>query len=94
MHSPVCQSLATSGALLGLLSVVAAHGHDEHINVTAEVTSPASDAAPESYFQYGQYSTWILAHIAIMTLAWVFILPVGTCISIIEVCINFLTLYE
>jgi hypothetical protein len=73
---------AVFGALLGLLSVVVAHGHDEKISVAVEATSPTSDAAPESYFQYGEHSTWIFAHILIMTLAWVFVLPVGTCISI------------
>ncbi|TVY24807.1 putative membrane protein [Lachnellula hyalina] len=40
------------------------------------------DAGPQSYFQYGEHSGFLVAHISLMTLGWMFILPVGVMFSI------------
>ena len=42
-----------------------------------ESHADASDDSPMSYFAYGKHSSTIMAHIALMVLAWCFILPVG-----------------
>lgn len=35
-------------------------------------------AGPMSYFAYGKHSSTIVAHIALMAIAWCLILPAGT----------------
>lgn len=40
-------------------------------------TATAMSDADQSYFGYPQHAGWIHAHIAIMTVAWVFVLPPG-----------------
>lgn len=66
-------------------------GHDTNPASTSHgaLTSPASSTAsptttstgsahdPMSYFAYGDHSTSIICHIVMMTLAWVFVLPIG-----------------
>lgn len=43
--------------------------------------SPISTSdAPMSYFAYGKHSDTIIAHIALMVLAWCFVLPAGKAI--------------
>ncbi|TVY84342.1 putative membrane protein [Lachnellula suecica] len=91
---PISQSSASLAAavLFGLLSVVAAHGHDEEMNMdvagpstarpTIATTSATANAGPESYFQYGGHSGLLIAHILLMTLAWMFILPIAVMFSI------------
>lgn len=37
----------------------------------------SGDNSPMSYFAYGKHSGTIMAHIALMVLAWCFILPIG-----------------
>ncbi len=72
-------------ALLGLASVAVAHGHDEDMNMnmgepsTARptITSAAYATVPQTYFRYGKHSGLMMAHIFFMTIAWVFILPIG-----------------
>jgi hypothetical protein len=49
---------------------------------TASVSLSRQDEEPASYFSHGEHSTTILAHIALMTLGWCFILPVGKQLSI------------
>lgn len=75
-----------------LVALAAAHGHDESMNMDtgmsmdmhSNTTAPAPDAmahenneGPLSYFAYGKHSSTILAHIALMVLAWCFVLPAG-----------------
>ena len=79
-------SALTSVALLGLVSVAVAHGHDEGMEMDMGDPSPRptisaapNDAEPESYFQYGEHSGLVLTHIFLMTIAWVFMLPIGLC---------------
>lgn len=53
-------------------------GHGEDAQATAAV-NPA-EAWPMSYFSYGEHSGTIIAHVALMILAWCFVLPIGKCI--------------
>ena len=46
---------------------------------TAQAMATETQAAgPMSYFAYGKHSSTIVAHIAIMVIAWCLILPAGT----------------
>lgn len=83
---PRAPNSAILGALLlGLASAVVAHGGDEEMNMkmgNSAVVSPAASSsaegqAPNTYFRYGEHSGILMAHIFLMTIAWVFILPIG-----------------
>lgn len=74
-------------SLLEALPLVSAHGHGDHAaneqgapastNTTASAMASAAATGPESYFAYKDMSAWMLGHIALMIIAWFFILPVG-----------------
>ncbi|KAK0978332.1 hypothetical protein LTR54_015929 [Friedmanniomyces endolithicus] len=77
--------LATTAALLiGALPLIAAHG--EHANTS--VATPLSDANDDyqhqqaSYFNHRHYGGWMLAHITLMVLAWVFAMPLAIMLSV------------
>jgi hypothetical protein len=63
------------------------HGDDESMEMdmgmnmedTAKSEPPkdANDESPLSYFAYGKHSGTIMAHIALMIIAWCFVLPTG-----------------
>jgi hypothetical protein len=86
--SPKFVTLA-GAALLGLASVAVAHGHDEGMNMDMGkptiarpvITSVANVTVPETYFRYGEHSGLMMVHIFLMTIAWVFILPIGRQLS-------------
>lgn len=75
--------------LWGLASVANAHDHAKGGNMEmggSEVSRPVLATAasspeaipdPQTYFHYGEHSGVMVAHIVLMTLAWVFILPIG-----------------
>lgn len=73
--------------LLCLLSVALAHGHDEGEAMdvsggemghnTTPNPSNATDSGPPSYFRHTEYSGLMLAHIVLMSVGWIFILPIG-----------------
>lgn len=44
---------------------------------TASILQHAQSESPTSYFSYGQHSSTILAHIALMSIGWCFVLPAG-----------------
>jgi hypothetical protein len=83
-RSPKIVTLA-GAVLLGLASVAVAHGHDEGMSMDMGepsvarpvITSAANGTAPDSYFRYGEHSGLMMAHIFLMTIAWVFVLPIG-----------------
>jgi hypothetical protein len=86
MQPPSVRFVTFAGAvLLGLASVAVAHGHDEDMNMDMgdpaiarpTITSAANVVAPSTYFRYGEHSGLMMAHIVLMTIAWVFILPIG-----------------
>lgn len=77
----------TVAALLVVLPLVVAHGHDEVVpsgivGAPSEMrptitTTNSTISEPESYFQNGEHSALIFCHILLMSLGWVFVLPVG-----------------
>ena len=67
-------------AILLFVVIAYSHGNNEksedksmhQANVTSDNTQN-----PISYFEYQGYSSWVMAHIAVMTMGWVFVLPLG-----------------
>jgi len=86
MQPPSAKSVTFFGAvLLGLASIAVAHGHDEDMNMNMgmpsmakpAITSGANGTVVETYFHHTEHSGLLAAHIFLMTVAWVFILPIG-----------------
>lgn len=46
-------------------------------SASPSASAEPDDNSPMSYFAYGQYPGTIIAHIALMILAWCFVLPAG-----------------
>ncbi len=81
----------TGVVLLGLTSAVVAHGHDEDMIIDiggAAIPRPTLPslkstpnatvlATPDTYFRYNANSALLTAHILLMVISWVFILPIG-----------------
>ncbi|RDL32444.1 Integral membrane protein [Venustampulla echinocandica] len=90
----------TGALLLGLALVASVHGHGHGDDTSREMdmgqpsisrptlsldtVAPEATAGPQSYFQYGEYSGWIVAHIVLMTIGWVFVLPIGVMLSLAQ----------
>lgn len=82
----------SAALLLATISVVLAHGHDDHAGETSNIAPapsslPAatmnwSSASPQSYFTYPASSGLMLGHIVLMTIAWLFVLPIGVMLSV------------
>lgn len=84
--------------LLGFLPLILAHGgggHDDaqtdgamsmsgsHGNQTHDADQPKDESEyPPSYFSHPDHASAIYTHIALMTLGWVFILPVAVMLSL------------
>lgn len=69
-------------ALLALLPLALAHGDEMDMDMNMDATAPvatseASGDAPLNYFRLTEHSGLMLAHIVIMTISWVFVLPIG-----------------
>ncbi|TAQ84608.1 hypothetical protein B7494_g7071 [Chlorociboria aeruginascens] len=64
------------------------HGSGHNDDAAVAMGEPFSNGTvalsrpPASYFQYGESWGWMLAHIVLMTLGWLFILPIGVMLSI------------
>lgn len=79
--------VASAAAFLGLLlPAVLAHGDDGAMdmdmsmgdNVIATGDEPATDVEyPPTYFSHAEHRGVLIAHIALMVLAWVVALPLG-----------------
>ncbi|KAN0101915.1 integral membrane protein [Hyaloscypha variabilis] len=91
MQPPSAKSVTFFGAvLLGLASIAVAHGHDEDMNMNMgmpamakpAITSGANGTVVETYFHHTEHSGLLAAHIFLLTVAWVFILPIGVMLSI------------
>lgn len=75
--------------LLAALPLVLAHGDEHehsgmamdmgstHINMTTAPTHAAASAVPNNYFRYPEFAGWMYVHIALMTIAWAIVLPIG-----------------
>lgn len=46
-------------------------------NGTLNMSSIATSSVPDSYFTYSDYSGLMMAHIILMTVGWLFVLPIG-----------------
>lgn len=59
------------------------HGDDDSMDMNTDAHDrpdpppESSDNSAMSYFAHGKHSGTIMAHIALMVLAWCFILPIG-----------------
>ncbi|KAJ5659953.1 hypothetical protein N7507_006404 [Penicillium longicatenatum] len=58
------------------------HARSSAAAATASVSQNAQSESFASYFSYGQHSSTILAHIALMILGWCFVLPAAVLLSI------------
>lgn len=83
----------TAPALLVLILSLTASAHEDESHMAADMdmdvtmtgaglpfnatSSNATVAEPISYFRYPEHSYLIFAHIALMTIGWVFVLPIG-----------------
>ncbi|KAH8887067.1 hypothetical protein GQ53DRAFT_657150 [Thozetella sp. PMI_491] len=76
-------ALATlaSIAALGLVPAALAHG-DEHAEMGAPSQPLPEDQYAPTYFAHPDYRGTILAHIALMVVAWVLLLPVAVMLSL------------
>lgn len=52
-------------------------GHGHAMNTSSPDQPHPAANSPMSYFAYGKYTGWIVAHIALMVVAWCFVLPAG-----------------
>ncbi|KIW15069.1 hypothetical protein PV08_07856 [Exophiala spinifera] len=86
----VVSRYAIAAVLLELAAQTVAHGDDEHCHGDmCDMKKPvphegaaASDAQATSYAALGMHGKMILAHIALMVLAWFFVLPIGVMFSV------------
>ena len=75
--------------LLGFISSAVAHGHEETGDMNMDMGGMSSTrptvptaaggamAEPASYFQLKEHTGLMFAHIFLMTIGWVFVLPIG-----------------
>ncbi|KAK8022628.1 hypothetical protein PG993_013395 [Apiospora rasikravindrae] len=74
-------SLLATAAILGALPAVLAHGDDE-----GEMAAPQEDqkleSYPPTYFSHPEHQGVMYAHIILMVLGWVFVLPIAVMFSI------------
>ncbi|KAL5355182.1 hypothetical protein BJX96DRAFT_3256 [Aspergillus floccosus] len=69
------ESMDMGGMDMGDMDMHASHPeHESHAD--------ASGDSPMSYFAYGKHSGTIMAHIALMVLAWCFVLPIAVMFSV------------
>jgi hypothetical protein len=75
--------LVAGALVLGLASVANAHGDDMgmdmgmEMSMATETALPANTTYPPTYFAHPEHVRTIYAHIILMTVGWVLILPVG-----------------
>lgn len=81
------QILLAGAAVLGLVSAALAHGDDMDMDMdmghgASPDTKPEDSSYPPTYFALADHQGLILAHIALMTAGWIFVLPVAVMLSI------------
>ena len=64
----------SAGTEVGAVPCTQSHNETFSSNMTIPLK-------PQSYFTYANHSGLMLAHIAFMTLGWLFVLPIGTLTS-------------
>jgi hypothetical protein len=84
--SPALRTLAGAFLLSLLLPLAAAHGDDEKKNMNMDMgmsipepvaTPVPADSFVPNYFAHSEHRGLMYAHISLMTLSWMFVLPVG-----------------
>lgn len=55
---------------------------DMDMNKSQAAPAPAVGDAPANYFRHGHQGGWMLAHISLMILSWVFVLPIALMLSV------------
>ncbi|ATZ47308.1 hypothetical protein BCIN_02g06000 [Botrytis cinerea B05.10] len=91
-------AIYSSLILLGLAPLIAAHGDEEpEMDMNMPMSSVATAistatvlagmdntvvAEPSSYFRYSEHGSLMVAHIILMTIGWVFVLPICVMLSI------------
>lgn len=70
-------SLLATAAILGALPAVLAHGDDEGEGMPAPQEDQKLDSYPPTYFSHPEHQGVMYAHIVLMVLGWVFVLPIG-----------------
>ena len=70
--------LASAAITLELLPFAVAHGEHGEEDVSAPPDAPAApvELSP-NYFRHPEHVKAMLAHIALMSISWAFILPIG-----------------
>lgn len=66
-----------SAAVLGLVPAVLGHGDDMKMEKGEADKPRPADKYPHTYFAHPEHQTAIYAHIGLMVLGWVFVLPIG-----------------
>ncbi|KAI1412689.1 hypothetical protein F5Y13DRAFT_162494 [Hypoxylon sp. FL1857] len=75
-------------AVAGALPAVLAHGHDDEgamnmdMDMSKEEPKPDPDSYPPTYFSHPEHVVEIYAHIALMVISWVIMLPIAVMFSI------------
>ncbi|KAI0836814.1 hypothetical protein F5Y06DRAFT_95117 [Hypoxylon sp. FL0890] len=77
-------------AVAGALPAVLAHGHDDEgamdmdmdMDMSKEEPQPDPDSYPPTYFAHPEHVVEIYAHIALMVISWVIMLPIAVMFSI------------
>ncbi|OTA65948.1 hypothetical protein K449DRAFT_431410 [Hypoxylon sp. EC38] len=75
-------------AVAGALPAVLAHGHDDggsmdmDMDMSKEEPKPDPDSYPPTYFSHPEHVVEIYAHIALMVISWVIMLPIAVMFSI------------
>ncbi|KAJ0420194.1 hypothetical protein BJY00DRAFT_284927 [Aspergillus carlsbadensis] len=79
---------ALAALFLASIASALAHGDDHEMDMGMDMDhsshdqTDANDSSPMSYFAYGKHTGWIVAHIALMVVAWCFVLPTAVMLSI------------
>ncbi|KAI9743291.1 MAG: hypothetical protein M1818_003137 [Claussenomyces sp. TS43310] len=81
--------------VLSLVSVASGHGSDaememDHAKAAFNSTDPLN-MGPPSYFRHDEHSGLMVAHIILMSIGWIFVLPLGVMFSITRSRYNFPT---
>ena len=89
MRSSRILTSTSAALLLGVLPLVA--GHEEHGDMSMHMDAAATATAVSNttalvdtrpnYFRHPHYTGWIYAHIALMLLAWVVVMPLAMMLS-------------
>ena len=80
-------TIPVAAVLLHLTTLATGHGHDSSMDIgitKPNITGPAHSSSiaddvwnTASYVELGERSTSMLAHVILMILAWLFVLPIG-----------------